>query len=102
MAQTPPPKGTEIDERSPRADRREAAAEARVMANMIVRRALADAAFREQLKAEPERVLAAVGLQRGPAEDVQRELMIDGIMLAKECTVTCISTCWWTCIASLF
>lgn len=78
------------------------AEKARILADMIVQRALGDALYRERLKAEPEKVLCESGLAAGPAEDVQREIVVDGLGLASDCNVTCISTCWYTCILSLF
>ncbi|MGD8590434.1 MAG: hypothetical protein PVG22_16550 [Chromatiales bacterium] len=93
---------TNVGDCSDRPDRTHEAEKARILAEMIVQRALGDASYRTRLKAEPEKVLCESGLAVGPAEDVQREIVVDGIGLASECTVTCISTCWYTCILSLF
>lgn len=85
-----------------RPDRRNEAEKARIVAEMVVQRALGDARYRERLRAAPEKILCESGLAIGPAEDVQREIVVDGLGLASDCTVTCIATCWFTCILSLF
>ena len=51
---------------------------------MIVQRAVGDPKYRERLKAAPEKVLCESGLAKGPAEDVQREIVVDGIGLATD------------------
>jgi hypothetical protein len=73
---------------------------ARGIADRVVRHALADAHFREELKANPKAVLEKAGLSAAAAEDVAREMEIDRarhpIKCDETCWVTCIFTCYWT------
>jgi hypothetical protein len=68
----------------------------RRQADQLLLRALADSKLREELKSDPVRVFVSVGLPVGAAEDLERQLEIDGVMLANRCTITCLTTCWLT------
>jgi len=68
----------------------------RKRADRLLLRALADPQFRDSLKSDPAKVFVQAGLPVGAVEDLERQLDIDGQLLAGSCTVTCISTCWWT------
>jgi hypothetical protein len=73
---------------------------ARSKANEVLRHAVADSAFREQLKKDPTNVLKKYGLDEAAAEDFGREMVIDGNRLSAlmpgDCSWTCSWTCWWT------
>jgi hypothetical protein len=69
----------------------------RVIADEVVRRALADPSFREKLKSNPVDVLEEAGIKRGPAEDASREMQIDGVSTDLRCDDTCDYTCFFTC-----
>jgi hypothetical protein len=70
---------------------------ARNLADTIVRRALADPHFREQLKANPTAVLEKAGLSADAIEDLEKEIRMDGHPLKpKPCAKTCWYTCFWT------
>ena len=70
--------------------------EVRRSADKLLMNALADSALREELKKDPGAVFARAGLPVGAVEDLERQVSIDGLSLSAGCTVTCISTCWWT------
>lgn len=71
-------------------------ATARSVADQIVRRATADAAFREQLQRDPAGVMRQAGLPAVAVAELSRELVIDGRSLAGggdgTCHITCIVT----------
>jgi hypothetical protein len=65
---------------------------------MIVTRALNNPEFRNRLKADPEKTLLAEGLPPGMAEELARELAVDGQPPVIACQRTCgWLSCWWTC-----
>jgi hypothetical protein len=65
-------------------------------ADALARRALADPKFRDELKADPRRILEREGLPAGAAEDVARELGIDASP-DLGCRRTCFFSCVWSC-----
>lgn len=71
-------------------------AEARVMADAVLRRALSDVEYRSQLERSPVETLVRAGLSRPAAEDFAGELVINGIRPEMPCTHTCSWTCSWT------
>ncbi len=70
---------------------------ARATADRVVRLALADAHFREELKAHPQATLEKAGLSAKVAEDAARELVVDGHASVVKCSYTCFLTCVFTC-----
>jgi len=70
--------------------------EVRRRADKLLLSALSDPELREELKRSPSSVFIKAGLPVGAVEDLERQINIDGFKLAGSCTVTCISTCWWT------
>ena len=77
---------------------------AREAADRLLRRALIDPQFRERLKSYPDETLGNAGLDAGAAEDLLREINIDGQRLMSRskllsaCVRTCTNTCWFTCL----
>jgi hypothetical protein len=71
---------------------------ARLVADSVIRKALADPKFREQLKSDPAKSLKKAGIPAAAIEDVSREIVLDGSSLAAGCTETCFSTCLITCM----
>jgi hypothetical protein len=77
---------------------------AREAADRLLRRALIDASFREKLKLNPDGAFADAGLDARTAEDLVREITLDGRKLSEHsslisgCVRTCTNTCWITCI----
>jgi hypothetical protein len=76
-------------------------AQERELANEVVRRAVADASYRERLRASPQEVLEEAGVRKGLAEDVAREILVDGNPAPDiRCSDTCDWTCFWTTFSS--
>jgi hypothetical protein len=72
---------------------------ARTIADQVIRRALADPRFREELKTDPRAVLEKAGLSAGSAEEAAREMKIDG----HKGVIDCDSTCnWGSCLFTCF
>jgi hypothetical protein len=67
---------------------------ARAIADRVIRHAVADPHFREELKTNPTAVLEKAGMPEGAIEDVARELEIDGVPMR----IPCVRTCWWSCL----
>lgn len=84
------------DEAIARPSPKQSIEEVRRCADKLLLAALADSELREELKKDPGTVFAKYGLPAGAVEDLERQISIDGLGLAGSCTVTCISTCWWT------
>ncbi|MCV6597380.1 MAG: hypothetical protein OIF40_09900 [Mangrovicoccus sp.] len=59
------------------------------IAEEVIKLALADTDFRSKLKNEPIDTLKSQGLSPELAEDVAREINLDGIQLASSCSYTC-------------
>jgi hypothetical protein len=68
---------------------------ARAIADRVVRHALADVHFREELKTNPTAVLEKAGMSGGAIEDLEREIEIDGVALDAGCRSI---SCWWSCL----
>jgi hypothetical protein len=79
---------------------------AREAADRLLRRALLDPQFRDRLKSYPDETLNDAGLDTGAAEDLLREINVDGQRLISRskmvnaCVRTCTNTCWFTCITT--
>jgi hypothetical protein len=76
---------------------------AREKANQIIRRALNEPRFREEIMRNPRKALEGAGLESGPANDLYNELSIDGRRpyddeeeQERQCWVTCWVTCLWS------
>lgn len=71
----------------------------RAIADQVIRHALADTNFRNELKANPRQVFQKAGLPAAALDDVEREIQIDGpaATTRAQCTKTCFMTCFWTC-----
>jgi hypothetical protein len=78
--------------------RRDEFIEARTRVDYLVQRALASPDFRRRLKENPEETMVSFGISEGPAEDLARELRVDGdtLRMPGDCMHTCWWTCWWT------
>lgn len=59
------------------------------IAEEVIKRALSDADFRTKLKAEPMEALQEQGLSPELAEDVARDVTLDGEQLLAGCSYTC-------------
>ena len=79
---------------------------AREAADRLLRRALIDPQYRDRLKSYPDETLNDAGLDTGAAEDLLREINVDGQRLISRsrmvtaCIRTCTNTCWFTCITT--
>lgn len=73
---------------------------ARAAADAVLRKAVADSAFRKQLKQDPVGVLKKAGVPIVAIEDVRREIILDGKALVSACTETCMMTCLITCFVT--
>jgi hypothetical protein len=77
--------------------RRDEFIEARTRAEIIVQRALNDPQLRERLKEDPGGTIQRFGISQENAEDLAREIQIDGQTLwPDDCTWTCSWTCFWS------
>lgn len=73
----------------------------RSTADMVVRRAVADPAFRQQLKSDPQAVLQAAGIPSDALEDLAREIQIDTVATSRApCSRTCFYSCIWSCFVT--
>jgi len=68
----------------------------RNMSDKILIKALADKEFRAKLTESPREVLEAEGIKPELAEDLAREIKIDGRGLTSSCSWTCSWTCNWS------
>jgi hypothetical protein len=75
---------------------REQFLEARTVVDFLVRRAVGNQEFREQLKADPIEKFKEFGIPAAFAEDFAREMVVDGDVLEESCTISCSWTCSWT------
>ncbi len=73
------------------------AEKARAIADRVVRHALADVHFREELKTNPKAVLERAGMSERAIEDIGREIEIDGVVLLAACVITCLWSCIYSC-----
>jgi hypothetical protein len=73
---------------------------AREAANVIVKRALADKAYRRKLFQDPAKTLKAAGVPVKAIEDIGREIIVDGKSVMDGCDDTCHMTCLVTCMVT--
>lgn len=65
-------------------------------ADTILLKALSDPDFRKKLAEDPLRVMEREGVSKVMAEDLAREIKIDGRAVLSDCTYSCGWTCSWT------
>lgn len=68
-------------------------------ADMILLKALNDPDFRKRLAEDPVRVMEGEGVSEIMAEDLAREIKVDGEPVLSACTRSCSWTCSWTMLA---